>query len=153
MTVKRAVTAGKCGQNNMIMPRLIFWGMARYLTVVQNLCGDFVKSSSRGLLTPTICDLVLSPMLRGDINQSSFAFRVARDGESWYEDDEGIVIREITRISRLYDVSPVTYPAYQDADSGVRSMKAWQEARASGALKKAVNERMARERLLTLLNA
>ena len=27
-----------------------FWGMARYLTVVQNLCGDFVKSSSRGLL-------------------------------------------------------------------------------------------------------
>ncbi len=23
-------------------------GMARYLTVVQNLCGDFVKSSSRG---------------------------------------------------------------------------------------------------------
>ncbi|HHU8985146.1 TPA: HK97 family phage prohead protease, partial [Escherichia coli] len=38
-------------------------------------------------------------------------------------------------------------------DSGVRSMKAWQEARASGALKKAVNERMARERLLTLLNA
>ncbi|HEA2895366.1 TPA: HK97 family phage prohead protease [Escherichia coli] len=102
--------------------------------------------------TPTICDLVLSPMLRGDINQSSFAFRVARDGESWYEDDEGIVIREITRISRLYDVSPVTYPAYQDADSGVRSMKAWQEARASGALKKAVNERMARERLLTLLN-
>lgn len=189
--------SGKCGQNNMIMPRLIFWGMARYLTVVQNLCGDFVKSSSRGFDdvlnddvrglfnhdpnfilgrssagtlslsvderglrydivapdTPTICDLVLSPMLRGDINQSSFAFRVARDGESWYEDDEGIVIREITRISRLYDVSPVTYPAYQDADSGVRSMKAWQEARASGALKKAVNERMARERLLTLLNA
>lgn len=198
MTVKRAVTAGRCGRNNMIMPRPTFWGMARYLTVVQNLCGDFVKSSSRGAFddvlnddvrglfnhdpnfilgrssagtlslsvderglrydivapdTPTICDLVLSPMLRGDINQSSFAFRVARDGESWYEDDEGIVIREITRISRLYDVSPVTYPAYQDADSGVRSMKAWQEARASGALKKAVNERMARERLLTLLNA
>ncbi|HFU8819373.1 TPA: HK97 family phage prohead protease, partial [Escherichia coli] len=46
-------------------------------------------------------------------NQSSFAFRVARDGESWYEDDEGIVIREITRISRLYDVSPVTYPNKQ----------------------------------------
>ncbi|OUF91708.1 head maturation protease [Escherichia phage vB_EcoS-640R1] len=30
--------------------RPTFWGMARYLTVVQNLCGDFVKSSSRGLL-------------------------------------------------------------------------------------------------------
>ncbi|MDC0726569.1 HK97 family phage prohead protease [Phytobacter diazotrophicus] len=103
--------------------------------------------------TPTIRDLVLAPMQRGDINQSSFAFQVARGGDDWYEDEEGIVIREISKFSRLYDVSPVTYPAYQDADSGVRSMKAWQEARNSGALKNAINQRMARERLLTLLNA
>ena len=103
--------------------------------------------------TQTIRDLVLAPMQRGDINQSSFAFRVARDGEHWYEDDEGIVIREISRFSRLFDVSPVTYPAYQEADSGVRSMKAWQEARDNGALKLAINQRMARERVLTLLNA
>lgn len=103
--------------------------------------------------TQTIRDLVLAPMLRGDINQSSFAFRVAHDGENWYQDDEGIVIREITRVARLFDVSPVTYPAYQEADSGVRSMKAWQEARDSGALAQAINQRMARERLLTLLNA
>ncbi|WP_118984378.1 HK97 family phage prohead protease [Photorhabdus sp. CRCIA-P01] len=102
--------------------------------------------------TQTIRDLVLTPMLRGDINQSSFAFRVARDGEEWYEDDEGIIIREINKFSRLFDVSPVTYPAYQEADSGVRSMKAWQEARNSGALQKAINQKMARERLLTLLN-
>ena len=103
--------------------------------------------------TQTIRDLVIAPMMRGDISQSSFAFQVARDGDDWYEDDEGIVIREISKFSRLYDVSPVTYPAYQDADSGVRSMKAWQEARNSGALKNAINQRMARERLLTLLNA
>lgn len=103
--------------------------------------------------TQTIRDLVIAPMIRGDISQSSFAFQVARDGDDWYEDDEGIVIREISKFSRLYDVSPVTYPAYQDADSGVRSMKAWQEARNSGALKNAINQRMARERLLTLLNA
>lgn len=103
--------------------------------------------------TQTIRDLVLAPMFRGDINQSSFAFRVARDGERWYEDEEGVVIREISQFSRLFDVSPVTYPAYQEADSGVRSMKAWQEARDSGALAQAINQRMARERLLTLLNA
>lgn len=103
--------------------------------------------------TQTIRDLVLAPMVRGDINQSSFAFRVAHDGENWYQDDEGIVIREISKFSRLFDVSPVTYPAYQEADSGVRSMKAWQEARNSGALQNAINQRMARERLLTLLNA
>ncbi|HBE5652600.1 TPA: HK97 family phage prohead protease, partial [Escherichia coli] len=42
---------------------------------------------------------------------------------------------------------------YQEADSAVRSMKAWQEARNSGALQKAINQRMARERVLTLLNA
>lgn len=103
--------------------------------------------------TQTIRDLVLAPMLRGDINQSSFAFRVARDGERWYEDEEGVVIREISQFSRLFDVSPVTYPAYTEADSGVRSMKAWQEARNSGALQLAINQRMARERVLTLLNA
>ncbi|CQJ12845.1 HK97 family phage prohead protease [Yersinia mollaretii] len=103
--------------------------------------------------TQTIRDLVIAPMLRGDITQSSFAFSIARDGESWYEDEEGIVIREISKFSRLYDVSPVTYAAYQDADSGVRSMQAWQEARDSGALKQAINHKMARERLLTLINA
>lgn len=92
-------------------------------------------------------------MLRGDINQSSFAFRVARDGERWYEDEDGVVICEISRFSRLFDVSPVTYPAYTEADYGVRSMKAWLEARDSGALQKAINQRMARERVLTLLNA
>ncbi|ALL37851.1 peptidase [Serratia sp. OLHL2] len=102
--------------------------------------------------TQTIRDLVLAPMQRGDINQSSFAFRVARDGDRWYEDEEGVVIREIHKFSRLYDVSPVTYPAYQAADSAVRSLKAWQEARESGAITNAVNQRMARERLLTLLN-
>lgn len=103
--------------------------------------------------TQTIRDLVLAPMQRGDINQSSFAFNVARDGDDWYQDEDGVVIREINRISRLYDVSPVTYPAYQDADSAVRSLAAWKEARDSGAIKKAINLKQARERLLTLLNA
>ncbi|CDG20582.1 Capsid protease [Xenorhabdus poinarii G6] len=103
--------------------------------------------------TQTIRDLVLAPMQRGDINQSSFAFRVARDGERWYEDEEGIVIREIHKLSRLYDVSPVTYPAYQEADSAVRSLNAWKEARSGGELQKAINQKLARERILNLLNA
>ncbi|EMA4784814.1 HK97 family phage prohead protease [Providencia alcalifaciens] len=103
--------------------------------------------------TQTIRDLVLAPMQRGDINQSSFAFRVARDGEDWYQDDEGVIIREIHKVSRLFDVSPVTYPAYQDAGAAVRSMEAWKEARNSGDLQKAINQKLARERLLTLLNA
>lgn len=102
--------------------------------------------------TQTIRDLVLAPMQRGDITQSSFAFRVARDGDDWYQDDEGVLIREINQISRLLDVSPVTYPAYQAADSAVRSMQAWKDARESGLLTQAVNQRQARERVLRILN-
>ena len=98
----------------------------------------------REIIKPGAFDDVLNDDVRGLFNH---------DGENWYQDDEGIVIREISKFSRLFDVSPVTYPAYQEADSGVRSMKAWQEARDSGALKNAINQRMARERLLTLLNA
>ncbi|KAA6006251.1 HK97 family phage prohead protease, partial [Pantoea sp. F_5] len=102
--------------------------------------------------TQTIRDLVIAPMQRGDISQSSFAFRIARDGDDWYQDDDGVLIHEIYQVSRLFDVSPVTYPAYQQAGSSVRSMQAWQEAHDSGAMKKAVNQRMARERVMRLLN-
>ncbi|EOI3477940.1 HK97 family phage prohead protease, partial [Cronobacter dublinensis] len=107
--------------------------------------------------TQTIRDLVLAPMQRGDISQSSFAFRVARDGERWYQDEDGVVVREITRFSRLLDVSPVTYPAYQEADSAVRSLEQWrsqqaeQDQRSAEARQKQTTEKAARERVLDLL--
>ena len=53
-------------------------------------------------------------MKRGDINSSSFAFTVKRD--TWSNDEEGNNIRTINEIERLYDVSPVTYPAYTEAN-------------------------------------
>lgn len=60
---------------------------------------------------------------REDVNQSSFAFRVARGGDSWDEDDEtGALIRTIHEFSDLYDVSPVTDPAYPQTDSGLRTI-------------------------------
>lgn len=102
--------------------------------------------------TPTIRDLVIAPLQRGDITQSSFAFNVARNGDEWYEDDEGVVIREIHKISRLYDVSPVTYPAYQEANSTARSLDAWKEARNNGDIQKAVHQKAARERFLSLIS-
>jgi HK97 family phage prohead protease len=101
--------------------------------------------------TQTIRDLVLAPMQRGDINQSSFAFRVSRDGEEWAEDDEGVVVRTIHKMQRLFDVSPVSMPAYPDGGSAVRSMGVWQEARDSGIIKKSVNEKRSRERFLELI--
>lgn len=101
----------------------------------------------------TIRDLVLAPLQRGDITQSSFAFKISRNGDDWYENEDGVVIREIHKISRLYDVSPVTYPAYQEASSTVRSFEAWKEARNSGAIKQAIHQRSARERFLQLISA
>ncbi len=58
-------------------------------------------------------DLVIS-MDRGDITQSSFAFTVKED--DWSTDEDGNNIRTIKKIDRLYDVSPVTYPAYPETN-------------------------------------
>lgn len=74
-------------------------------------------------------DLVVS-LKRGDVNQSSFAFSV--DEDNWEEDDDGVVIRTIIKVKRLYDVSPVTFPAYPDATVGLRSLNEWQKTRRKG---------------------
>lgn len=59
---------------------------------------------------------------RGDITQSSFAFRVAQGGATWVEDPESdLLLRTITKFSGLYDMSPVTYPAYPATYSGIAS--------------------------------
>lgn len=67
-------------------------------------------------------DLVKS-IERRDITQSSFAFRVEDD--IWDEDDEGRMVRTIRQFHRLYDISPVTYPAYPDTYVATRSRDAW----------------------------
>ena len=49
---------------------------------------------------------------RGDVTQSSFAFRVNQDGQSWSDAPDGTLVRTITEFQDLIDVSPVTMPAY-----------------------------------------
>lgn len=77
--------------------------------------------------TPTIRDLVAAPIERGDINQMSFAFSVWPGGQDWAKDDSGQVVRSLKKL-RLYDVSPVTFPAYRQTDIAVRELRAWQAA-------------------------
>jgi HK97 family phage prohead protease len=101
--------------------------------------------------TQMVRDLVLAPMARGDINGSSFAFRVAPDGDEWRQEGD-LVIRTIHRIQTLFDVSPVTYPAYDESPSAQRSLTAWRQARDEKAHVAAINQRSARERFLELLN-
>ena len=63
-------------------------------------------------------DLVES-IRRGDISQMSIGFIVEED--TWGTKD-GLDIREIKKV-QLFDVSPVTFPAYQETDVGVRAME------------------------------
>lgn len=60
---------------------------------------------------------------RGDIDQCSFAFKVANGGEKWTEEkgDDGTYFasRELTDVD-LFDVSAVTYPAYLDTNVSAR---------------------------------
>ena len=70
-------------------------------------------------------DLLVS-MKRGDISQMSFGFGVKPGGQDWAKDDEGRTIRTLKKL-RLFDVSPVTYPAYPQTDVAVRSYQEFQQ--------------------------
>jgi HK97 family phage prohead protease len=54
---------------------------------------------------------------RGDVTQMSFGFICEKDNWSV---ENGTDIRTLEQV-RLFDVSPVTFPAYLDTDVGVRS--------------------------------
>ena len=56
------------------------------------------------------------------INKSSFAFIVAEDSVE-YGEGNAPDIRTILKIKVLYDVSPVTYPAYDDTEVASRSIQ------------------------------
>lgn len=79
----------------------------------------------------TYANDLITVMKRGDVNQSSFAFRIDYEngGEEWgYDEEKGIHLRTIHKIKRIFDVSVVTYAAYVQAESLVsnRSLECYQ---------------------------
>jgi HK97 family phage prohead protease len=85
-----------------------------------------LREDEQGLLydivapdTDLVRDLVLAPMKRGDVTGSSFSFSIETQRWTEREDNE---LREILKVRRLYDVGPVTFPAYPTADSQVRTL-------------------------------
>lgn len=62
---------------------------------------------------------ITTSIRRGDISQMSIGFVVEDD--EWSSKD-GIDTRELKKV-RLFDVSPVTFPAYTETDIGVRAMQ------------------------------
>lgn len=71
-------------------------------------------------------DELLEMLRRGDINQSSFAFTVAQGGDKWEKRDDKYY-RTITKIDRLYDVSPVYQPAYSSTSVGCRNFDEYKQ--------------------------
>ena len=83
-----------------------------------------LSEDERGLLvdlelpdTQIARDLAVS-MARGDINQMSFAFSVIRESV----DQSGERVLRTVEDADLFDVSIVTYPAYENAEAALRSM-------------------------------
>lgn len=70
-------------------------------------------------------DELLEHIKRGEISQSSFAFSVSSsDGaEKWTKRSDGIIVREIFKIARLYDISPVYQPAYLETTCSKRALE------------------------------
>jgi len=56
---------------------------------------------------------------RGDVFENSFAFMVDKEGQQWSRSANGDNVRQISRISKLMDVSVVTHAAYPDTEVGV----------------------------------
>ena len=65
---------------------------------------------------------ILELVTRGDIQHSSFAFRVPPGGDDWSMTEQNYPMRSLREVS-LVDVAPVLEPAYTDATAGLRSQQ------------------------------
>lgn len=68
-----------------------------------------------------------SAVERGDITGMSFMFSI--DSEEWSDLESDHPTRTITAISRVIEVSAVTFPAYEDTEISVRNKSALDNAR------------------------
>jgi HK97 family phage prohead protease len=64
---------------------------------------------------------------RGDIDGMSFMFRVKED--AWENLDSDMPTRRIKKISKVYEVSAVNWPAYEDTDINARDKAALDNAK------------------------
>jgi HK97 family phage prohead protease len=62
---------------------------------------------------------------RQDLTGASFAFSIAKGGETWTQAADGTAIRTVTAVGELYDVSVVTRPAYPSSTAALRSLEQW----------------------------
>lgn len=75
------------------------------------------------VLPPQARGDILELVQRGDIQHSSFAFRVPPGGDDWSVTEQNYPMRSLREV-QLVDVAPVLEPAYPDATAGLRSLAA-----------------------------
>lgn len=61
-------------------------------------------------------------LARKNVRGSSFAFGVPKNGDRMWEDENGVMHREINSLT-LYEIGPVTDPAYITTSASLRSAK------------------------------
>lgn len=77
---------------------------------------------------------VIRKMKRGDLDKMSFAMIVR--AETWTDESGNVALREIRDVD-LFDVSVVTFPAYDGTEIGLRSLEAHRAERTPKATAKA----------------
>lgn len=66
-------------------------------------------------------DELLEYLNRGDITSSSFCFIIGQEsGSDEWRKEDGVIYRTIKHIDRLFDVSPVFTPAYEETSCAKR---------------------------------
>lgn len=128
-----------------------------------------LSEDGTGLLThcqvadsPTIRDLVITPMRRRDITQMSFSFYVNDGGDFWHLEGDQVVRTLLPGgCAQLFDVAPVTYAAYPQTSVAVRAAAQTfresqgapgsQQAPGANATAAILQQQVARGRLLDLI--
>jgi len=87
---------------------------------------------------------------RENVKGSSFAFEVNQNGDNVWEDDNGVVHREINSLT-LYEIGPVTDPAFIQTSASLRSTKEAMKERISNKPSPEPVSRELRKRRLRLM--
>jgi cysteine synthase len=65
---------------------------------------------------------IFESIKRGDITGQSFSFRIGQEGRAVWNDEW--TERRVEKVSEIFDVGPVTYPAYPSTDVAARTREA-----------------------------
>ena len=100
--------------------------MARTTNGTLTLREDATGLLAEADLDPSDFDVQrLLPKLRsGNVSQMSFGFRAINEDDGWWDDqpdDGGKPLRTLREV-QLFDVSAVTFPAYDDTDAALNSI-------------------------------